>query len=477
MFENLTDRLSDSLKKVTGQSRLNEDNIKDVLRDVRMALLEADVALEVVKSFIDRIKTRAIGTEVLSALNPGQTFVKIVQDELELVLSGGDAEPEGLKLNTQPPAVILMAGLQGAGKTTSVAKLASHLQAQKKKVMVVSADVYRPAAIKQLETLANDVGAAFFPSEASQKPVAIAKAAIQEAKIQVCDVLIVDTAGRLTVDEAMMSEIKQLHSAITPIETLFVVDAMTGQDAANTAKAFDQALPLTGVILTKADADSRGGAALSVRTITGKPIKFLGMGEKTDALEPFYPDRIASRILGMGDVLSLIEEAERKLDKKKADKLAKKIQKGKRFDLEDFRDQLQQMKNMGGMSSMLDKMPGMGGLSQMAQDQVDNKMFVQMEAIINSMTPAERRNPDILNGSRKRRITQGSGTQLQDLNRLIKQHKQMAKMMKKLSQKGGMQKMMRGMQGMMGQGGMPGMGGQMPPGGMAGLPPQFKMKK
>jgi signal recognition particle subunit SRP54 len=475
MFENLTDRLSDTLKKVTGQARLTEDNIKDALRDVRLALLEADVALEVVKGFVDRVKARAVGSEVLSTLNPGQAFVKIVQDELESVL-GGEGEPEGLNLNAQPPAVILMAGLQGAGKTTSVAKLAKHLKkSQKKSVMVVSVDVYRPAAIKQLETLATEVGAKFFPSDVSQKPIDIARAAIQAAKVQFADVLIVDTAGRLTIDDAMMGEIKHLHQAITPIETLFVVDAMTGQDAAKTAKAFDEAIPLTGVILTKADADSRGGAALSVRTITGKPIKFLGMGEKIDALEPFYADRIASRILGMGDVLTLIEEAERKLDKKKADKLANKIKKGKKFDLEDFRDQLQQMKNMGGMSSMLDKMPGMGGLSQVAQDQVDNKMFVQMEAIINSMTPAERKNPDILNGSRKRRITQGSGTQLQDLNRLIKQHKQMAKMMKKLSKKGGMQNMMRGMQGMVNQPGMPG-AGAMPPGGMGGLPPNFKMK-
>ena len=473
MFENLTDRLSDTLKKVTGQARLTEDNIKEALRDVRLALLEADVALDVVKGFVERIKERALGQEVLSTLNPGQAFVKIVQDELEAVL-GGEGEPEGLNLSTQPPAIILMAGLQGAGKTTSVAKLAKYLkETQKKSVMVVSVDVYRPAAIKQLETLSIEVGAKFFPSDISQKPIDIARAAVQEAKIQFADVLIVDTAGRLSIDEAMMGEIKGLHQAINPIETLFVVDAMTGQDAANTAKAFDETLPLTGVILTKADADSRGGAALSVRTITGKPIKFLGMGEKVDALEPFYADRIASRILGMGDVLSLIEEAERKLDKKKADKLANKIKKGKKFDLEDFRDQLDQMKNMGGMASMLDKMPGMGGLSQVAQDQIDNKMFVQMEAIINSMTPAERRKPEILNGSRKRRITQGSGTQLQDLNRLIKQHKQMAKMMKKLSKKGGMQNMMRGMQGMANQ---PGMGGTAPPGGMSGLPSNFKMK-
>jgi signal recognition particle subunit SRP54 len=454
MFENLTDRLSETFKKVTGQARLTEDNIQDALRDVRMALLEADAALPVVKDFVESVKARAIGQEVISSLSPGQAFIKVVQDELIHMM--GDVS-EGLKLNTQPPAVILMAGLQGAGKTTTVAKLARMLKEnEKKSVMVVSADVYRPAAIEQLRTLAGEVGVSFFPSDISQKPIEIAQAAIKEAKIKFCDVLIVDTAGRLAIDEAMMTEIKSLHAAISPIETLFVVDAMTGQDAANTAKAFNDALPLTGVILTKADADSRGGAALSVRAITGKPIKFIGVGEKTAALELFHPDRIASRILGMGDVLSLIEEAEQKLDKKKAEKLAQKIQKGKKFDLEDFRDQLQQMKSMGGVASLLDKMPGMGGLSQAAQQQVDGKMFVQMEAIINSMTPAERRNPDLINGSRKRRITEGSGTQVQDLNRLIKQHKQMQKMMKKLTQKGGMQNMMRGMQGMMGQGGMPG---------------------
>lgn len=462
MFENLTERLSSTLRSITGQAKLTEDNIKETLREVRMALLEADVALPVVKDFVEAVKTRAVGQEVSKSLSPGQQFVKIVNSELENVM--GQAN-ESLNLATQPPAVILMAGLQGAGKTTSVAKLARYLQEQeKKKVMVVSADVYRPAAIKQLETLAGEVGALFFPSTIEQKPVDIANAAIAEAKLQFADVLIVDTAGRLHIDEDMMGEIKDLHAAITPIETLFVVDAMTGQDAANTAKAFNDALPLTGVILTKADADSRGGAALSVRHITGKPIKFMGVGEKTTALDPFHPDRIASRILGMGDVLSLIEEAEQKLDKKKAEKLVKKIKKGKKFDLEDLRDQLQQMNNMGGMAGMLDKLPGMGNMAQMAQSQIDNKMFVKMEALIASMTPAERRNPDILNGSRKRRITQGSGTEIQDLNRLIKQHKQMAKMMKKMSGKGGMAKMMRGMGGMMPPG-MGGGGGGMPPGG------------
>ena len=465
MFENLTERLSRTLKTVTGKAKLTEDNIKDTLREVRMALLEADVALPVVKEFINRIKERAVGQEVQSSLSPGQAFVKIVQNELIEVMGSSNDE---LNLATQPPAVILMAGLQGAGKTTSVAKLGKWLkERQKKSVMVVSADVYRPAAIKQLETLAQETGLNFFPSSIEQKPVDIVNGAIQEAKIKHADVLIVDTAGRLHIDNDMMAEIQQLHSAINPIETLFVVDAMTGQDAANTAKAFGDALPLTGVILTKADGDARGGAALSVRQITGKPIKFIGMGEKTDALEPFHPDRIASRILGMGDILSLIEEAERKLDRSKADKLASKLKKGKGFDLEDFRDQLQQMKKMGGLSGMMDKLPGMGGMAPQMQGQMDNKIFVQMEAIINSMTPAERANPDIMNGSRKKRIASGSGTQIQDINRLIKQHKQMSKMMKKVTKKGGMNKLMRGMSAMKGQlpGGMGGMGGMMPPGG------------
>jgi signal recognition particle subunit SRP54 len=451
MFENLTERLSDSLKKVTGQAKLTEDNIKGTLREVRMALLEADVALPVVKQFIAQVRKRAIGHEVMRSLSPGQAFIKIVNAELVEMMG---AQSEGLSLNAQPPAVILMAGLQGAGKTTSVAKLARYLsERQKKKVMVVSADVYRPAAIKQLETLASEVGAIFYPSSIDQKPVDIARAAIQEAKKSFVDVLLVDTAGRLAIDEQMMGEIKELHSAISPIETLFVVDAMTGQDAVNTAKAFDEALPLTGVILTKADGDSRGGAALSVRYITGKPIKFMGMGEKVDALEPFYPDRLASRILGMGDILSLIEEAERNLDKKKAEKLTKKIKKGKSFDLEDFRDQLVQMKNMGGISNLLDKLPGMGQMAQAAQQQVSDKALIQMEAMISSMTVAERSYPDSINNSRKRRIASGSGTQIQDVNRLLKQHKQMQKMMKKFSKKGGMANMMRGMKGMMPPGG------------------------
>lgn len=447
MFDNLTDRLSETLGKVTGVGRLTEDNIQETLREVRMALLEADVALEVVKAFVGRIKERAIGEEVIKSLSPGQAFVKIVHEELVEVMG----EPfSGLNLSVKPPAVILMAGLQGAGKTTTVAKLAKWLkQEHKKKVLVASADVYRPAAIKQLETLAGDIKVGFFPSDSGQKPVDIAKAAIAEGKTAFMDVVIIDTAGRLHIDDDMMGEIKALHQAINPAETLFVVDAMTGQDAANTAKAFNEALPLTGVVLTKADGDARGGAALSVRMLTGKPIKFLGVGEKIDGLEPFHPDRMASRILGMGDVLTLVEEAERKLDKDKADKLARKIKKGKSFDLTDLKDQFQQMRNMGGMAAMLEKMPGMGNMAAAAQDQQAQKGMLQMEAIIDSMTPKERRFPDVINGSRKKRIASGSGTQIQDINRLLKQHKQMAKMMKKMSGKGGMKRMMRGMGGMM----------------------------
>lgn len=457
MFDNLSDRLAQTLRHVTGKARLSEDNIKDTLREVRMALLEADVALPVVKDFVNSVRDRAVGVEVSRSLSPGQAFIKIVQAELESLMGAAN---EDLALNAAPPAVILMAGLQGAGKTTTVGKLARFLKERKKKtVMVVSADVYRPAAIKQLETLANEVGVTFFPSDINQKPQDIALAAIKEAKLKFIDVVLVDTAGRLAIDSEMMAEISQLHAAINPIETLFVVDAMTGQDAANTAKAFNDALPLTGVVLTKVDGDARGGAALSVRAITGKPIKFLGMGEKTDALDPFHPDRIASRILGMGDVLSLIEQAEQTIDKEKAEKLTKKLKKGKGFDLEDFRDQLQQMNKMGGMGGLLEKMPNMGGmnLSQMSGAQgAAEKQFKQMESIINSMTPAERRDPDIISGSRRRRIAMGSGTQVQDVGRLIKQHKQMQKMMKKFTAKGGISKMMRGLGGMMpGAGGMP----------------------
>lgn len=459
MFDNLTERLAKSLRNVTGTGTLSEDNIKDTLREVRMALLEADVALTVVKDFIERIRVQALGHEVMQSLSPGQAFVKIVFDEL--VRTMGDAN-EVLNLHALPPAVVLMAGLQGAGKTTTVAKLAKFLQErQKKKVLVVSCDIYRPAAIKQLETVAADVGAHFYPSHKDQNPIAIAQGAIAEAKLKFYDVVIVDTAGRLHIDAEMMGEIQQLHAAINPIETLFVVDAMTGQDAANTAKAFNEALPLTGVILTKMDGDARGGAALSVRMITGKPVKFMGIGEKTDALEPFHPDRIAQRILGMGDVLSLVEEVERKIDKEKSEKIAKKLRKGGGFDLEDLLVQFQQMKAMGGMAGFLDKLPGMSG-SQMQQATASGapeKMMKQMEAIIQSMTPLERRKPDVINGSRKRRIASGAGVQIQDINRLLKQHAQMAKMMKKMSTPAGITKMLRGVKGLQNKFGGGGMGG------------------
>ena len=464
MFDSLTERLAGTFRKIAGKATLTENNIEEALREVRRGLLEADVALPVVKEFIDRVSLRAVGQEVTKSLTPSQAFIKVVQAELEAIMGSANAE---LDLKTTPPAIILMAGLQGVGKTTTVAKLSKFLKEQaKKSVMVVSADVYRPAAIQQLETLAKDVGVEFFASDDSQSPTDITAAAQAEAKRKLVDVLIIDTAGRLAVDEEMMNEIRALHDLLNPIETLFVVDAMTGQDAANTAKAFNNGLPLTGVVLTKADGDARGGAALSVRHITGKPIKFIGVGEKTDALEPFYPDRIASRILGMGDVLSLIEEAEKKVDKQKAERLAKKIKKGRGFDLEDFKEQLAQMKNMGGVASIMDKMPGMGALAPGAAGMADDSQFCRLEAIINSMTMRERVNPDILNGSRKRRITQGSGTQIQDLNRLLKQHKQMQKLMKKM--KGGnMANMMRGLGGRQGPG-----GGAMPPF-PKGKPPRF----
>jgi len=453
VFESLSERLSETLRGLSGKARLSDENISDALRDVRMALIEADVALDVVKTFTDRVRESAVGQSVSSALNPGEAFVKIVHAELVRVM--GEAN-DALNLATKPPAVVLMAGLQGAGKTTTVAKLARLLkERERKKVAVVSADVYRPAAIKQLETLAAEVGAYFVASSADETPLAIVERAVQEAKTQFADVLLVDTAGRLAIDEEMMAEIRTLSDALHPIETLFVVDAMTGQDAAKTAKAFNEALNLTGVILAKADGDARGGAALSVRTITGKPIKFIGMGEGTDALEPFHPDRLASRILGMGDVLTLIEEAERKVDRKKAERLAKKMQRGSKFDLEDFRDQLAQMSNMGGIGSMLEKLPGMGQMPQNVQAQVNDSVFNQMAVIIDSMTPQERRFPDVINGSRKRRIAMGSGTQITDVNRLLKQHKQMQKMMKKVTRKGGMQKMMRGLQGMKPPSGFP----------------------
>jgi len=449
MFENLTDRLNASFKRIRGQARLTEENIKDTLREVRMALLEADVALTVVRDFTDAVKVRALGQDVMQSLSPGQAMLKIVNEELVKLM--GQAN-ESLDLSVAPPAVILMAGLQGSGKTTTVAKLARLLiEREKKSVMVVSADVYRPAAIDQLQTLAGEVNAVFFPSDVKQKPVDIVNAAMAQARKQFCDVLIVDTAGRLHIDEQMMAEISQLHSTINPAETLFVVDSMTGQDAANTAKAFNEALPLTGVVLTKTDGDARGGAALSIRQITGKPIKFLGVGEKVNALEPFHPDRVASRLLGMGDALSLVEEIERNVDKEKADKLAKKLQKGKGFDLFDYRDQLSQMQQMGGMSAMMDKIPGMSNVPQAVKSQVNDKDLSRQVALINSMTNKERVFPALINGSRRKRIASGAGLQVQDVNKLLNQFKQAQKMMKKMS-KGGMAKMMRGLKGQMGQG-------------------------
>jgi signal recognition particle subunit SRP54 len=459
MFDNLTERLGKVLNNLRGQGRLTEENIKETMREVRMALLEADVALPVVREFVEQVKQQATGEAVMKSLTPGQTLIKIVNDELIKVM--GEANEE-LDLAAQPPAVILMAGLQGSGKTTSVAKLSRWLQQRgKKKIAVVSCDVYRPAAIDQLQTLAGEVNAQFIPSSGDEKPLNIAKRALGEAKRQFADVLIVDTAGRLHVDDLMMEEIKQLHQAINPVETLFVVDSMTGQDAANTAKAFNDALPLTGVILTKADGDARGGAALSIRHITGKPIKFIGVGEKTDALEAFHPERIASRILGMGDVLSLVEEVTAKVDQDKAAKLAKKLQKGKGFDLEDFKEQMLQMANMGGMSGLLDKLPGMGNLPDHVKNQVNDKEIGRLIAIINSMTPHERTFPAVIKGSRKRRIAIGSGTQVQDVNKLLKQFTQMQKMMKKMKG-GGMKKMMRGMAGRFPGGGMPPGGGGFP---------------
>ncbi len=448
MFDNLTDRLSRTIKTLRGQGRLSEDNIKDALRDVRMALLEADVALPVVKDFIERVRERATGQEVLKSLSPGQLLVKLVNDEL--IHTMGEAN-DGLNLSVQPPAVILMAGLQGSGKTTSTAKLARMLrEREKKSVLVASCDIYRPAAIEQLQTLAREVGVEFFPSRTDQDPVSIAENAISHARKQHLDVVIIDTAGRLHIDEEMMSEIRRVHAAVNPVETLFVVDSMTGQDAANTARTFNEVLPLTGVILTKADGDARGGAALSIRAITGKPIKFIGVGEKTAALEAFHPDRIASRILGMGDILSLVEEAEQKVDKQQVEKLARKITRGKGFDMNDFSEQLDQMLSMGGLSGLMDKMPGMGQMPKNAM--MDDSQVHRMKAIISSMTPQERSHPAVIKGSRRRRIAAGSGTQVQDVNRLLKQHLQMQKMMKKMS-KGGMGKMLRGMKGKLPQGG------------------------
>ncbi|KTC65279.1 signal recognition particle protein Ffh (plasmid) [Legionella adelaidensis] len=448
MFENLTERLTRTFKNLSGQGKFTEENMQQALREVRLSLIEADVALPVIKEFIEQIKQKAMGQEVATSLKPDQALVKLIHDELVTIMGQERAE---LNFKTQPPAVFLMAGLQGSGKTTSAAKLARYLkETEKKKVMLVSADIYRPAAIEQLKLLADDLEVPFFPSSSQEKPLDIVRNAVNSAKKQFMDVLIIDTAGRLHIDNEMMKEIKELHQAVTPAETLFVVDSMTGQDAANTAKAFNDTLPLTGVILTKVDGDARGGAALSVRQITGQPIKFMGSGEKIEALEPFHPERVASRILGMGDILTLIEEVQRKTDQAASEKLAKKIKKGKGFDLEDFKEQLLQMNKMGGISSMMSKLPGMAQLPQQAIGQVNDKALSQTVAIINSMTMKERRVPKIIVGSRKRRIAQGSGTQIQDVNRLLKQFEQMQKMMKKFNKPGALKQMMRGLGGMAG---------------------------
>ena len=450
MFENLSGRFSRIVKQLRGHARLTEDNVAATLREVRLALLEADVALPVVKAFVERVENKALGEEVSASLTPGQAVVKIVQDEL-IHLMGDEQAP--LNLQVPPPAVILMAGLQGAGKTTTAAKLGKWCKEKhNKSVLVTSCDVYRPAAMEQLRVLAEENQLEYYPADGQQKPVNIAVAALKHARSRFVDVLIVDTAGRLHVDEEMMAEIQQVHAALNPSDTLFLVDSMMGQDAVNAARAFNEALALTGVILTKADGDARGGAALSVRHVTGKPILFLGTGEKTSELSLFHPDRIASRILGMGDMLSLIEEVEEKADQEKAEKIARKIKKGKGFNLDDFRDQVRQMQNMGGLTGLLDKMPGMQQLPSGMATQGQERELVKIEAIINSMTPGERRFPAVINGSRKKRIAFGSGTQIQDVNRLLKQFGRMQKMMKKLSKKGGMANMMRGL------------GGNMPPG-------------
>jgi signal recognition particle subunit SRP54 len=449
MFDNLSERLSAAARSLTGRGRLSDANIKDTLRQVRLALLEADVALPVVKSFIERIRERAVGEEIGKSLTPGQSLVRIIHAELVRLL-GSESAP--LNYRAQPPIVILLAGLQGAGKTTTAAKLAKRLkETDKKKVMLVSVDVHRPAAILQLQTLAAEVGALHCHSDAGEKPVRIVQRALDEALRSHVDVLIVDTAGRLHVDQDMMQEISAVHETAQPHETLFVVDSMAGQDAVNAATAFAQALPLTGIVLTKTDGDAKGGVALSVREVTGQPIRFMGVGEKMAALEAFHPDRVASRILGMGDVLTLVEEIEQKVNKEQSDKLAQKLKKGRGFDLADLRDQLQQMMSMGGLASMLEKLPLPGKVNAAAlQSGASDKALRRQVAIINSMTPAERRFPKIINGSRKKRIAVGAGQNIQDVNRLLKQHMQMEKMMKKMS-KGGMKNMLRGMQG----GGMP----------------------
>jgi len=444
MLENLTERLQTVIKTIRGQSRFSEENISDAMREVRIALIEADVALPVIKYFIDRVKEKVLGAEVLKSVSPGQAIIKIVQDELTSLM--GDKNVR-LDLSTKPPAVILMAGLQGSGKTTTVAKLAKILLEQKKKVLVASADVYRPAAIDQLKTLAAGLNVDCFDSSPKDKPIKIASDTLDYAKKYFFDVVIFDTAGRLGIDEAMMKEIKQLHKTLMPIETLFVVDAMQGQDAVNTAKAFGEALPLTGIVLTKLDGDSRGGAALSVRHITDKPIKYIGVSEKTDGLEAFHPERMASRILGMGDIVGLVEEAQKNVDTKEAEKLAEKVKSGKNFDLDDFKNQISQMKKMGGVGAMMDKMPSqISGAASKLNPEDGDKSLVQIQAIISSMTFQERKHPDVIKAKRKIRIANGSGVQVQDVNRLLKQFEEMQKMMKMFS-KGGIGKMMRGLTG------------------------------
>ena len=453
MFDSIAERFGRILKDLRGQGRLTEDNVAATLREVRMALLEADVALPVVRDFIDHVKYHALGTEVMNSLTPGQALIRIVHRELIALMGASNV---ALNLDTPPPAVMLVAGLQGAGKTTTVAKLAQFITEQlHKKVLLASCDVYRPAAMDQLQTLARQIKVDYFTASSQETPVPIGVAAVEHARRHFFDVLIVDSAGRLHIDNEMMQEIKVLHAALQPVETLFVVDSMMGQDAVNAARAFNEALPLTGVVLTKTDGDARGGAALSVRQVTGKPVKFMGTGEKTSALAPFHPDRVASRILGMGDMLSLIEEVEQKTDKDKAKKIAEKLHQGKRFTLEDFREQIQQMRGMGGISNIMDKLPGLPAMRQQMNVARGEKEFIRFEAIINSMTFAERRNPDVINGSRKKRIAGGSGTQIQDVNRLLKQFHLMQKMMKRISGKDGMKKLLRGMGGKSPRGGMP----------------------
>ena len=451
MFDQLSEKLRGTINTLAGRARLTEKNIADSMREVRVALLEADVSLEVTRRFTEDVKARAIGAEVTSSLQPGQVFIRIVRDELVRLMGNSNDQ---LNLSVPPPAAVFIAGLQGAGKTTTVGKLGRFIKSSAgKSVMVVSADVYRPAAIDQLRTLANGLELGFYPSDPGQKPLDIVNGALDHATRHGIDVVIVDTAGRLHVDHDMMSEIKELHKAVQPVETLFVVDSMTGQDAVNSAKAFDEALALTGVILTKTDGDARGGAALSIRHVTGKPIKFLGTGEGMDALEPFHPDRVASRILGMGDMLSLIEEVEQKVDRDKAEKLARKITKGKKFDLEDFREQMMQLQNMGGIMGMIDKLPGVDKLPQKAMNQMDDSKTTQVIAIVNSMTPHERKFPAVIRSARKKRIATGSGTRIQDVNRLLKQFTQMQKMMGRMNRKGGMKGMMDQMRGGGGGGG------------------------